>query len=310
MGIRTYSELRGHELYIRPVPLDVAPASTQCGARQRQGLPVGYGSGRASCVTRTGQSDLAKTACVVDVHWRGGPIRRMSTFDVSATLTISVAGTPGLTTTSMSHHDFASGGIAANNWARISDEDGLGSVITHTHVTCPCVSHASESACLMTLTEDGAKPTAHRICLNTPALNRSICRPVGTIRTGQSERATTVAVTEPIGRVGRSAPAAPMTTISAGTDFANFRIWVPGSPCLTAAPVMGILRIGSDERLPQLLHNVAALERTQTFWNHEASCDDNVKRPQLRASRARDSVRPLQRVHGQRRQIHRAENVT
>ena len=166
---------------------------------------------------------MAKTACVVDVHWRGGPISRMSTFDVSATLTISVAGTPGLTTSSMSHHACASGGIAAHNWVRISDEDGLGSVITHTHVTCPCVSHASESACLMTPTEDGVKSTAHRICLNTPAVDRSIRRPVGTIRTGQSQRATTAAVTEPIGRVGRSAPAAPMTTTSAGSDAREFQ---------------------------------------------------------------------------------------
>ena len=82
-------------------------------------------------------SDLAKTACVVDVHWRGGPIRRSSTFEVSAILTISVAGIPGLTTTSMSHHECASGGIAANNSVRISDGDGLGSVITHMKVTCP-----------------------------------------------------------------------------------------------------------------------------------------------------------------------------
>jgi hypothetical protein len=113
-----------------------------------------------------GQSDLAKTACVVDVHWRGGPIRRSSTFDVSAIRTISVAGTPGLTTNSLSHHECASGGIAFHNSVRISDADGLGSVITHTNVTCPCVSHASESACLMTPTEDGARPTAHRISLN------------------------------------------------------------------------------------------------------------------------------------------------
>ena len=52
----------------------------------------------------------------------------------------------------------------------------------------------------MTPTEDGSRSTAHRICLNTPALNRLIRRAVGTIRTGQSQRATTVAVTEPIGR--------------------------------------------------------------------------------------------------------------
>src|SRR5688572_12491198 len=151
----------------------------------------------------TGQSDLARTASVVDVHWRGGPISRMSTFEVSATLAISVAGTPGLTTTSTSHQECASEGIAANNCVRISDGDGLGSVMTHTHITCPCVSHASESACLMTPTEDGANPTAHRICLNTPDVGRSILCPVGTIRTGQSQRATTAAVTEPIGRVGR-----------------------------------------------------------------------------------------------------------
>ena len=66
-------------------------------------------------MTRTGQSDFAKTACVVDVHWRGGPITRTSTSDVSVTLRISVAGAPYLTTTSMSHHELASGGIAANN---------------------------------------------------------------------------------------------------------------------------------------------------------------------------------------------------
>jgi hypothetical protein len=77
----------------------------------------GYGSGLASCVTKTGQSDFAKTASVVDVHWRGGPMTRTSTSDVSVTLTISVAGTPCLTTTSVSHHEFASGGIAANNWS-------------------------------------------------------------------------------------------------------------------------------------------------------------------------------------------------
>ena len=80
-------------------------------------FPVGYGSGRASCVTNTGQSDFAKTACVVDVHWRGGPIKRTSTFVVSAALTISVAGTPDLTTTSTLHHSFASGGMAASTSA-------------------------------------------------------------------------------------------------------------------------------------------------------------------------------------------------
>lgn len=89
----------------------------------------------------------------------------------------------------------------------------------------------------MTPTEDGAKPTAHRISLNTPDSNPWIRRPLGTIRTGQSHRPTTVAVSEPIGRAGRSAPAAPMTTRSAGSDLANFRICVPGSPCLIAAPV-------------------------------------------------------------------------
>jgi hypothetical protein len=68
-------------------------------------VPGGYGRGRASCVTRTGQSDLDKTACVVDDHGRGGPIRRMSTFELSAIFAISVSGTPGLTTTSMSHHE-------------------------------------------------------------------------------------------------------------------------------------------------------------------------------------------------------------
>ena len=159
---------------------------------------------------RFGQDRLR---CGCPLAWRTN--RTMSTFDVSATLTISVAGTPRLTTTSMSHHTVASGGIAADNWARISDADGLGSVITHTQVTCPCVSHASESACLMTLTEDGARPTAHRICLNTPGRQPIDLPSCGYDQTGQSERATTVAVTEPIGRVGRSAAAAPMTTISA-----------------------------------------------------------------------------------------------
>src|SRR5688572_15823596 len=101
---------------------------------------------------------------------------RTSTSDASVTLTISVAGTPCFTTTSVSHHNCASGGIAANSWFRISDEDGAGSVMTHKHLTCPCVSHASEIACLMTLTEDGARSTAHRICLNTPDLDRSILR--------------------------------------------------------------------------------------------------------------------------------------
>jgi hypothetical protein len=80
-----------------------------------QPLADGYGSGRASWVTRTGQSDLAKTASVVDVHWRGGPITRTSTSDVSVSLTISVAGIPCRTSTSVSHHEWASGGIAAIN---------------------------------------------------------------------------------------------------------------------------------------------------------------------------------------------------
>ena len=48
----------------------------------------------------TGQSDFASTACVVDVHWRGGPMTRRSTSELSAILTISVAGTPAFTTTS------------------------------------------------------------------------------------------------------------------------------------------------------------------------------------------------------------------
>jgi len=89
----------------------------------------------------------------------------------------------------------------------------------------------------MTPMEDGARSTAHRIRVNAPPVNGSNRRPAGTIRSGQSERATSVAVTEPIGRVGRSAPAAAMTMTSAGSDLANVRIWVPGSPRLMAAPV-------------------------------------------------------------------------
>ena len=68
--------------------------TSMCAVAGLASLAGGYGSGRASCVTSTGQSDLAKTACVVDVHWRGGPIRRMSTFEVSATLTIQWLAPP------------------------------------------------------------------------------------------------------------------------------------------------------------------------------------------------------------------------
>src|SRR5581483_6332808 len=60
---------------------------------------AGYGSGRASWVTSTGQRDVARTAWVVDVHWRGGPITSRSTSVFSAILTISAAATPALTTT-------------------------------------------------------------------------------------------------------------------------------------------------------------------------------------------------------------------
>ena len=124
---------------------------------QRSRVYPGYGSGRALRVSPgRGRPTWPRPPAVVDVHWRGGPIRRMSAFEVSAALTIPVAGTPGLTISSISHQACASGGIAANNCARISDGDGVGSVMTHTNVTCPCVSHASESACLMTPTEDGA----------------------------------------------------------------------------------------------------------------------------------------------------------
>ena len=63
----------------------------------------------------------------------------------------------------------------------------------------------------MTLMDDGVKSTAHTIRSKRPALCDFTRRPVGTIGTGQSERATTIAVTDPIGRSGRSAPAAPRT---------------------------------------------------------------------------------------------------
>ena len=128
--------------------------------------------------------------------------------------------------------------------------------------------------------------------------------------TGQSERATTVAVTEPIGRIGRSAPAAPITITSARTDLANRRIWVPGSPCLTAAPVWTfsesmvmsasrsfvIMSARSREPRP----SGATRPLVTTTWNALSS-----------ALRARAiAFAHSERVHGQRRQIHRAENVT
>src|SRR4029079_15580087 len=95
----------------------------------------GYGSGRASWATSAGHSDFAKTACVVEVHWRGGPITSTTACEISATFTISVAGAPCLTTISIAHHSFAPDGIAASNRPSMSDTGGRGSVITHTHTT-------------------------------------------------------------------------------------------------------------------------------------------------------------------------------
>jgi hypothetical protein len=185
-------------------PSRLFPRVTVAPALSPVRLEAGHGSDRASCVTTTGQSDVANTDCVVDVHCRGGPITRTSACDVCETLTTSVAGTPCFTTSSISHQARASGGTAADRWSRTSAGEGSGSVITQTTMRCPCVSQASERACLMTLTEVGARSTAHRTRLKRPGLARSTCSPPGTIRTGQSARATTVAVTEPIGRPGRS----------------------------------------------------------------------------------------------------------
>jgi hypothetical protein len=93
-----------------------------------------------SWVTRTGQRDLAKTASVVDVHLT----RRTDQQD------IDVGGLGRSDDLGRRHSwpedDFGvapglpSGAIAANSWLQMSVDDGLGSVITRTHVTCPCVS--------------------------------------------------------------------------------------------------------------------------------------------------------------------------
>ena len=181
--------------------------------------------------------------------------------------------------------------------------------MTQTHKTRPCVSHASESACLMTLTEEGARSTAHKICLNTPGSTdrcfvqwarsdwtvgpRDNCRSHRTDRTRRP--------------VGASSPDDNHIGKDRFGESQNLgaRVSLPDR-CSGAA----ILRIDSDERLPQLRHHFATLERTETSWSHDTCRNDNVKRPEFRAPRARDSVRPRQRVHGQRRQIHRAENVT
>jgi len=88
----------------------------------------------------------------------------------------------------------------------------------------------------MTLMVDGAKSTAQAIRSNRPALCALTRRPAGTINIGQSERATTIAVTDPIGRSGRSAPAAPMTIKPAELNLAKSRISPPGSPCLIDPP--------------------------------------------------------------------------
>jgi len=54
-----------------------------------------------------------------------------------------------------------------------------------------------------------------------------------------------------------------------------------------------------DERFPQFRHQLSTLEGIECLWSREASSSDNMERPELRAARTRDDVRPSQRVHGQ-----------
>jgi hypothetical protein len=61
---------------------------------------VGRGKGRASCVTRTGHSDGASTAWIVDVERRGAPMTTRSAFSSSSTPTIFVLAVPLVTMTS------------------------------------------------------------------------------------------------------------------------------------------------------------------------------------------------------------------
>ena len=74
--------------------------------------------------------------------------------------------------------------------------------MTHTSITRPCVSQASEIACLINVTDTGVTSTAQTMCSKNAALIAFTCRPEGTIRTGQSDRATTVAVIEPYRALG------------------------------------------------------------------------------------------------------------
>src|SRR5262245_30177660 len=106
-----------------------------------------------------------------------------------------------------------------------------------TYVSRPPLSHASERACRMTVREDGARSMPHTIRLKTPDSFAEAARCAGTVNTGQSERAITTDATGPTGRSGLSAPGDPMTIRSADIFRAKSRIWVAGSPCLTAEPI-------------------------------------------------------------------------
>jgi hypothetical protein len=82
-------------------------------------------------------------------------------------------------------------------------------------------------------------------------------------------------------------------TINIGTQgfrkLQNLRARVPLPDSCSG---VDILRIYCDERFPQLSDHVSALEGTESLWSHEASRNDNMERPKLRASSACDGVRP------------------
>ena len=93
-----------------------------------------------------------------------------STVELSANLTISVVGKPAFTTTSTAHQESASGGTAVKD-LMLDFRSGRLWLRHHAHGTtkCPCVSHASASACFMTRMDDGAKSIAQTIRSKRPA---------------------------------------------------------------------------------------------------------------------------------------------
>lgn len=228
----------------------------------------------------------------------------------SAILTSSVAGTPAVTTTSMSHHWCASGGTASRMWRCTSSADGCGSVITHANTRCACVSHASDSACFMTPIDAGATSTAQAIRSNSPAFS-DFTRTAGrhdqhrTVRTrhhdgcNRSDRAigsfrSCGAHDDQRGRLG-----------SRERENRTARIALVDR-CANEA----IVRIDRVQCLTQRVDHLVAFVKGEALLGKDSASRDDVKHPEFCSSNSGDGVCPFQRIHRDRRQVHRTQHVT